>query len=109
MSASRRRFATYVSSTGAGGRLAPALLKCATSAHPGVSARRRRISSSVKPTLTRLLYGERHRDELGVTRAARRQLAAHQRDALHPQRAEARGARKRVREPRLAVRLAYAA
>src|SRR5262245_42801657 len=95
--------------TGAGGRLEPALLKCTTSAHPGVSARRRRISSSEKPTVTRLLYGQRRGEQLGVTRATRRQLAAHQRHALHTQPAEVGGARERLAERRLAAWLAHAA
>src|SRR5262249_10788087 len=94
--------------TGAGGRLEPALLKCTTSAHPGVSARRRRISSSEKPTLTRLLYGQRHGEQLGVTRAPRRQLAAHERYAVHAEEAEVRRPREGVGERGLAARLTYA-
>src|SRR5919108_1394706 len=109
MRASRRRYSRWVSSTGAGGRLAPALLKCVTSAHPGVSARSRRISSSVKPTVTRSLYGQRRRGELGVTRAPRRQLAAHQRHALDAQTAEVRAACQRIGQPGLAARLAHPA
>src|SRR5215510_3676717 len=95
--------------TGAGGRLEPALLKCTTSAHPGVSARRRRISSSEKPTVTRLLYGQRRGEQLGVARATRRQLAVHQRDALHTQAAEVRGPGERLTERWLTARLAHAA
>src|SRR5262244_1766257 len=93
--------------TGAGGRLEPALLKCTTSAHPGVSARRRRISSSEKPTLTQLLYGQRRGEQLGVTRAPRRQLAAHERHAFHAQGAEVRRPREGVGERGLATHLTY--
>src|SRR5882672_11822999 len=106
MTASRRRYARWVSRTGAGGRLDPALLKCATSAHPGVSARRRRISSSVKPSVTRLLYGQRRRGELRVARAPRRQLAAHERNALDPDPPDVRRLRQRLAERGLAPRLA---
>src|SRR5882672_11863925 len=108
MTASRRRYARWVSRTGAGGRLEPALLKCATSAQPGVSARRRRSSSSVKPAVTALLYGQRRRGELRVARAPRRQLAAHQRHAPDGDPAEVHRPRQRLTELRPARRLADA-
>src|SRR5690349_9356723 len=95
--------------TGAGGRLEPALLKCVTSAHPGVSARSRASSSSVKPTVTRSLYGERRRGQLGVARASWRQLAAHERHALDAQAPEVGGTSERLAERRLPSGLAHAA